>query len=293
MSARILQEMAPESITAIIKNGELVSVSPEAAEDERLGKEAKNVLGYAAFQLNNLATYATHRRKVDAAQARAKLLSICRTRGRTPFTNDSVQAYMRELANTEESRSIQRRINTASMIASWGMIIFAAFIGAVVACVYTVFFSSGTFATLASAGRLAADFGIAFGVYWFIACVAWAAFYVYGYRPTKRAARNFVVKEWRNTEIKYYSKPIPRDVIALAVEIKKAIPNASIQVRSLEAKLPYMGRLNWPKLSNLKDYLLDPFLVVHLQGEERFEEYVVAVWDEPTFDPTQVSDAVS
>lgn len=66
---------------------------------------------------------------------------------------------------------------------------------------------------------------------------------------------------WEKVWIEGYSAPIPEFVLAKAVEIKKAEPNARFQVEYMQT-------------------VTDPFLIVCMNHES----YYLEVWDEPKFE---------
>jgi hypothetical protein len=73
---------------------------------------------------------------------------------------------------------------------------------------------------------------------------------------------------WDSTKIEEYRQPIPEFVLAKAIQIKKAFPDCSIFVESLETHP-------------------DPFLVVGIEGQKYcplLEKYYVEVWAEPKFE---------
>ena len=71
-------------------------------------------------------------------------------------------------------------------------------------------------------------------------------------------------QSWHTTPIEKYTKPIPDFVLNKAIQIKKALPACEILIEELESTP-------------------DPFLVVRLKKDWRYEGYYVEVWDETSF----------
>lgn len=72
-------------------------------------------------------------------------------------------------------------------------------------------------------------------------------------------------QSWHSVPIEKYTKPIPDFVLNKAIQIKKALPACEILVEELQESA-------------------DPFLVVRIKQDWRYEGYYVEVWDETSFE---------
>jgi len=79
-------------------------------------------------------------------------------------------------------------------------------------------------------------------------------------------AKNPLAWEWREMSLSMYDQPVPKDVLALALKVKAAIPSASFSVHELRKTRVVFDP--------------DPFLVVNVDNAQAY----IAVWDEATFD---------
>lgn len=185
-------------------------------------------------------------KKPETPEEQLRLVRTLQELGIRPYTNESVTAYKKrkqaEMANPPLRRRLLWAVNGCALAA---------------------------IATLVAIGfRLVTDSPS--GLYFFLFVVfCFATFILSFLRNVVAPGKNL---DWKSTPLTSYTEPIPENILALAIQIRK--------------KLGYRPGFYVSALSE-REATYDPFLFIRTSdGKPGKRDYFIAVWDEPTFKPT-------
>lgn len=206
-------------------------------------------------------------------QAAPRILAAFQEHGFNLYRPSDVETYKKKQARQVKLKAEKGLHFIEALMALFGLLIALSGFGLTIAGTAAFWYMS-----ISSFAWTAGVVVFLFSCAGFASCSGLMSNYKYVYGLAKA--------EWQDHSLESFPDQPPREVLSLALAIKKAIPNVTFTVSKLDLKREVVKR-------PVRVRRLDPILYATLPGEDL--RLPVAIWDEPRFEgkPIMASSDIS
>ncbi|MEI6040202.1 MAG: hypothetical protein WCP93_02530 [Candidatus Berkelbacteria bacterium] len=244
------------AMVALLERTDIGSV--EMPDNQTIAEEAKQVLGYKGMAKQ---------------ETSARLLRALTKIGFMPYTSESVDAYMELKLEEKYEDPIESGLMSKVTTAAQVCLILSA-VGLFVCAFAASLHSYPAWASVLLSCSL-----------WTLGCLLSIVIFnnFYGYIIDAKMEEMQLWK-WQFVDLCKFKEPVPKEVVMLAIELKKQIPYAHFEVCELiKPKVLIVQKSEFSFFTQkVQD---DPFLVI--TDKKYNTSYFIAVWDE-TYKPEQM-----